>query len=155
MYISKYTEIHLIYLLLFLNLSKFIWFYLNSVATPSNLNSRSGEWGGSSSSFLCYPLGICSCQAFNWYSLILSHQDIQEDKPPGRTDTSKDFRLSINTVYCQILLLFSFHTSTDSGIKCHVCTFVSLLWEYYAELPSGQVLNCSEVLFWITLNTSN
>jgi len=54
-------------------------------------------------------------------------------RPP---DAGKDFRVSINTVwYCRVLLLFSFYTSTDSGIKRHDCAFVSLLWEYDAAPP--------------------
>ena len=89
----------------------------------------------------------------------LFHQEIQEHKPPGRTfscahtaDAGKDLRLSIETMwYHSVLLLFSFHTSTDSGIKnheAHDSAFVSLLWEYDADLPGAK-------LFWIALNTSN
>ncbi len=64
-------------------------------------------------------------------------------------DAGKDFRLSINSVwYCRVLLLFSFHTSTDSGIKRHDCAFVSLLWEYDEDAPGTKLL-------WTLLNTSN
>ena len=63
-----------------------------------------------------------------------NRQDLVFVRPP---DAGKDFRVSINTVwYCRVLLLFSFYTSTDSGIKRHDCAFVSLLWEYDAA-PSG------------------
>ncbi len=59
-------------------------------------------------------------------------QDLVFVRPP---DASKDFRVSINTVwYCRVLLLFSFHTSTDYGINRHDCAFMSVLWEYD---PSG------------------
>ena len=62
-----------------------------------------------------------------------NRQDLVFVRPP---DAGKDFRVSINTVwYCRDLLLFSFHTSTDSGIKRHDCAFVSLLWEYDAAPP--------------------
>ncbi len=60
-------------------------------------------------------------------------EPVKERRPP---DAGKDFRVSINTVwYCRVLLLFSFYTSTDSGIKRHDCAFVSLLWEYDAAPP--------------------
>ena len=59
-------------------------------------------------------------------------------RPP---DAGKDFRLSINSVwYCRVLLLFSFHTSTDSGIKRHDCVFVFLLWEYDEDAPGTKLL---------------
>ena len=75
-----------------------------------------------------------------------NRQDLVFVRPP---DAGKDFRLSINTVwYCRALLLFSFHTSTDSGFKRHDCAFVSLLWEYDADLPGAK-------FFWIHLYSSN
>ena len=62
-----------------------------------------------------------------------NRQDLVFMRPP---DAGKDFRVSINTVwYCRVLLLFSFYTSTDSGIKRHDCACVSLLWEYDAAPP--------------------
>ena len=62
-----------------------------------------------------------------------NRQDLIFVRPP---DAGKDFRLSINTVvYCRALLLISFHTNTDSGIKLYDCALVSLLWEYDADLP--------------------
>ncbi len=42
-------------------------------------------------------------------------------RPP---DAGKDFRVSINTVwYCRVLLLFSFYTSTDSGICLNISNY--------------------------------
>ena len=68
----------------------------------------------------------------------INRQDLVFVRPP---DAGKDFRLSINTVwYCRVLLLFSFHTSTDSGIKRHDCAFVSLLWEYDEDAPGTKLL---------------
>ncbi len=65
-----------------------------------------------------------------------NRQDLVFVLPP---DACKDFRLSINSVwYCRVLLLFSFHTSTDSGIKRHGCAIVSLLWEYDADPPGAK-----------------
>jgi hypothetical protein len=110
-------------------------------------NRRSGEWG-SFSSILRYRLGTRNCQAFNAYShpfygktyRSTHHKDLVF-VPRGPPDAGKDFRLSIKNVwYCRVLqvLLFSFHTSTDSGIKRHDCAFVSLLWEYDADLPGAK-----------------
>ncbi len=51
-------------------------------------------------------------------------------------DADKEFRVGINTAwYCLVLLLFSFNTSTDNGIKRHDCAFVSVLWEYDTDPP--------------------
>jgi hypothetical protein len=68
-----------------------------------------------------------------------NRQDLVFVRPP---DASKDFCVSINTVwYCRVLLLFSFYTSTDSGIKRHDCAFVtvSVLWEYDKDLPGAKL----------------
>jgi hypothetical protein len=49
-----------------------------------------------------------------------NRQDLVFVRPP---DAGKDFRVSNNTVwYCRVLLLFSFYTSTDTGIKRHNCS---------------------------------
>ena len=54
-------------------------------------------------------------------------------------DAGKDFRESINTMwYCRVLL-FSFYTSTDSGVKRHDCAFASVLWEYDKDPPGAKL----------------
>ena len=66
-----------------------------------------------------------------------NRQDLVFVRPP---DAGKVFCLSINTVwYLPVLLLFSFHASTDSGIKRYDCAFVSLLCEYDAKLHGAQL----------------
>ncbi len=66
-----------------------------------------------------------------------NRQDLVFVRPP---DAGKDFPVSINTVwYCRVLLLFSFYTSTDSGIKLHDCVFVSVLWEYDNAPPGAKL----------------
>ncbi len=48
--------------------------------------------------------------------------------------------MSIDTVwYYLVLLLFSFFTSTDSGIKRHYCVFVPVLWEYDKAPPGAKL----------------
>jgi hypothetical protein len=67
----------------------------------------------------------------------LNRQDLVFVRPP---DAGKDFRVSIYTVwYCRVLLLFSFYTSTDSGIKRYNCAFVSVLWEYDKDPPEAKL----------------
>ncbi len=62
-----------------------------------------------------------------------NRQDLVFVRPP---DAGKNFRVSINTVwYCRVLLLFSFYTRTDSGIKRHNCAYVSVLWDYDKDPP--------------------
>ena len=59
-------------------------------------------------------------------------QDLVFVRPPG----ARDFRMSIDTVwFCKVLLLFSFQTETDTGMKFHDCAFVSVLWEYDEDRP--------------------
>ncbi len=121
--------------------------------TPSNLETRTGD--STFSSFLYFHIGISSCQAFNKYSQSLyPTRNIEEQKrqdhvfvrPP---DAGKDFRVSISTVwYCRVLLLFSFYTSTESGIKRHDCAFMSLLWDCDKDPPGAE-------LCWIILNITN
>ncbi len=68
---------------------------------------------------------------------------------PTRPDAGKDLRVSINTVwYCRVLLLLSFYTRTDSGIKRNDCAFVSVLWEYDKDPPGAKLCR-------ICLNISN
>ena len=57
-------------------------------------------------------------------------------------DAGKDFRVNINTVWhCRVLLLFSFYTSTDSGIKRPDCVFVSesVLCAYDKDPPGAKL----------------
>ncbi len=69
-----------------------------------------------------------------------NRQDLVFARPP---DAGKDFRVSINAVwYCRVLLLFSFYTSTDPGIKRHDCAFVSVLWEYDKDPPGAKLCQC-------------
>jgi hypothetical protein len=43
--------------------------------------------------------------------------------------------------FCKVLLLFTFQSLTDSGIKQHKCAFVSVLWEYEgAERPGSNYI---------------
>jgi hypothetical protein len=57
-------------------------------------------------------------------------QDLVYVRLPG----VKDFRLSVNTVcVCKVVLLFTFETETDTGIKLHECAFVSLMWKNDAD----------------------
>ena len=66
-----------------------------------------------------------------------NRQDLVFVRPP---DAGKDFPVSINTVwYCRVLLLFSFYTSTDSGIKLHDSAFASVLWEYDKDPPGADL----------------
>jgi hypothetical protein len=66
-----------------------------------------------------------------------NRQDLVFVRPP---DAGKDFRVSINTVwYSRVLLLLSFLTSTDSGIKHYDCAFVSVLWENDEDLPGAKL----------------
>jgi hypothetical protein len=61
-----------------------------------------------------------------------NRQDLVFVRPPG----VRDFRLTIDAVwFCRILLLFSFETETEAGIKRHECAFVSVLWEYDEGRP--------------------
>ena len=83
--------------------------------TPSDLDRQSGE-SGSFRSFLCFRLGIRSCQVFSVYpkpSFPFSfkryrktnRQDLVFVRPP---DAGKDFRVSINTLIpCGIAAFFS------------------------------------------------
>ncbi len=75
-----------------------------------------------------------------------NRQDLVFVRPP---DAGKDFLVSINTVWCcRVLLLFSFYSSTDSGIKRNDCAFVSELWEYDKDPPGAKLCR-------ICLNISN
>ncbi len=129
-----------------LKISKVISFYLNSVAGPqagghSPISIFSQESGAVSDLFCAFDWSSAAARLSTntFFSFFL--QEIQEDQdlvfvcPP---DAGKYFRVSFNTVwYCRVLLLFSFYTSTDSGIKRYDCAFVtvSLLWEYDAAPP--------------------
>ncbi len=70
--------------------------------------------------------GVCA-PTWCWQGLLCEHQ---------------------HSVNCRILLLFSFYTSTDSGIKRHDCAIVSVLLEYDKDPPGAK-------LCWIYLNVSN
>jgi hypothetical protein len=63
-------------------------------------------------------------------------QDLVFVRPP---DAAKGgFQLTMDSVwFCKVLLLFSFKTRTDSGIKEHKCAFVSVLWDYQGDRRPG------------------
>ena len=86
---------------------------------------------------LCHPFAGKQYRAGN-------HQDLVFVRPPG----VRDFRLNIDTVcFSRVLLLFSFETETDAGIKRHECVFVSVLWEYDEGRPGIEIylLNTSKI----------
>ena len=66
-----------------------------------------------------------------------NRQDLVFVRPP---DTGR-FRLTMDSVwFCKVLLLFSFKSHTDSGIKEHNCAFVSVLWDYEGDRRPGSNL---------------
>ncbi len=85
---------------------------------------------------------------------VLSHpfaQKLERNKSPSRQDlvfvrppdlAASGVQLTMESVwFCKVLLLFTFHSRTDSGIKEHKCAFVSVLWEYDgAERPGSNFL---------------
>ncbi len=74
-----------------------------------------------------------------------NRQDLVYVRPSG---SGKDFRVSINK--CLVLLMFSFYTSTDSGIKRHNCAFVSVLWEY--DKDCNLRFRCTDLSFYLLSN---
>jgi hypothetical protein len=68
-----------------------------------------------------------------------NRQDLVFVRPP---DTAKGgFQLTMKSVwFCKVLLLFSFKSRTDSGIKEHKCVFVSVLWDYEGDRRPGSNL---------------
>ena len=104
-------------------------------ALADTLQSRSSiRRVGQFQSFSVLSIGHMQLLPFSFKRFRKTNrQDLVFVRPP---DACKDFRVSINTEwYCRVLLLFSFYTSTDSGIKRHDCAFVSVLWEYDAAPP--------------------
>ncbi len=68
-----------------------------------------------------------------------NRQDLVFVRPP---DTAKGaFQLTTDSLwFCKVLLLFSFKSHTDSGIKEHKCVFVSVLWDYEGDRRPGSNL---------------
>ena len=77
-----------------------------------------------------------------------NRQDLVFVRPPDQPASGA--RLSMESVwFCKVLLIFTFQSRTDSGIKEHKCAFVSVLWEYEgAERPGSNYFQ----LFIITFN---
>ncbi len=91
--------------------------------TPSNLDLQSGEWG-SFRTFLCFRLGICSCQAFNEYSLFLF---------PSR-DTG---RQTARTWYsCAHLMLA--RTFASALIPCGIAAFCGSMMQLHPVLNDAK-----------------
>lgn len=64
-------------------------------------------------------------------------QDLVFIRPPG-TAKNSGYKVSMESVwFCKVLLLFSFETRTDTGIKKHECAFVSVMWEYEGNQRPG------------------
>lgn len=78
-------------------------------------------------------------------------QDLVFVRPP---DMQEGFKLSMKSVwFCKVLLLFTFETRTDSGIKKHKCAFVSVMWEYEGDQRPGSK---SILIIWMcNRNISN
>jgi hypothetical protein len=65
-----------------------------------------------------------------------NRQDLVFVRPPDQA--ASGVRLSMESVwFCKVLLIFTFQSHTDSGIKQHTCAYVSVLWEYEGAQRPG------------------
>jgi len=93
-----------------------------------------------------------ACWPFKGKTLQKSNrQDLVFVRPPGIDKGGFQLRID-NIWFCRVLLLFSFDSLNDQGIKRHDCAFVSVLEEYQGRRRPGCIcmhITCVFAYFYI------